>query len=186
MAHRDPAEPLLTSEEYARLPNDAEWRDELSRGRLVREPRPGSLHGRIQAALTAKLHAHVAQHELGYITVESGYRLERGPDTVRGPDIAFVARSKYRDAPAEKWPDYAPDLAVEILSPSDRVGAIAEKIAQYFGAGARMVWLIDPGDRMAVIYTAAGDAHVIREYEELAGGDVLAGFICSLREILDS
>jgi Uma2 family endonuclease len=186
MAHPDSAEPLLTAEEYARLQDDGQWRDELSRGRLVREPRPASVHGRVQAALTAKLHAHVSRHELGYITVESGYWLERGPDTVRGPDIAFVARSKYGDAPAEKWPDYAPDLAVEILSPSDRVGAMAEKMAQYFGAGARMVWLIDPGDRMAVIYTAAGDAHVIREHQDLAGGDVVTGFSCTLREILDS
>jgi Uma2 family endonuclease len=185
MAQRDSVEPLLTAEQYARLPDDPAWRDELVRGRLVREPRPGNVHGRIQARLGGWLERYVSERGLGYVTVASGYLLEREPDTVRGPDIAFVARSRYGDTPPEKWPDFAPDLAIEVLSPTDRAGRMVEKVAQLFAAGARQVWLIDPEDRTAIVYTAAGEARVLRETDELAGNDIVPGFGFTLRALFE-
>ncbi len=185
MAHRDPVAPLLSVEAYARLPDDPRWRDELSRGRLVREPGPGHEHGRIQVRLGGRLERFVAEQQLGYVTVESGFVLERDPDTVRGPDVAFVARERYGDRLPTRWPEFAPDLAVEILSPSDRLSRMVEKVAQYLGAGTRLVWLIDPAERIAVIYRSATAVRVLREDEELEGEDVVPGFRCPLAELLD-
>ncbi|MGQ0814579.1 MAG: Uma2 family endonuclease [Gemmatimonadota bacterium] len=71
-------------------------------------------------------------------------------------------------------------MAIEVLSPSDRVSTMAEKIAQYFGAGTRLVWLIDPEDEVAVVYRSAGDARVVRAGEELDGEDLLPGFHCGV------
>ncbi|MGQ0560876.1 MAG: Uma2 family endonuclease [Gemmatimonadota bacterium] len=185
MAHREPVQPLITAEEYARLPDDPLWRDELLRGRLVREPRPGAEHGRIQVQMASLLNAHVRAHDLGYVAVESGFKLERDPDTVRGPDVSFVARERYGAVLPRKWPEFAPDLAVEILSPSDRAGRMAEKIAQYFGAGTRMVWLIDPADRIVIVHKAAGEVRVLRDEEHVIGGDVVPGFRCVLSDLFD-
>ncbi len=175
----------MTLEEYERLPTDDGWKDELSRGRLVREPGPGQQHGRVQVNLATILNRFVREHGLGYVVAESGFVLERHPDTVRGADVAFVARERYGDKPPKKWAEFAPDLAVEVLSPSDRPSRMAEKLAQYFGSGARMVWLIDPEDRTAVVYRSLSDIAILSEGDELDGGDVLPGFRCFLADVLD-
>ena len=124
---------LLIAEEYACLPDDDGYRDELSRGRLVREPQPQARPGRVQLSTGAELRRFVKQHGLGYVTVESGYILERGPDTVRGPDVAFVSRDRYSEDLPRGWPEFGPDLVVEILSPSDRLSRMAVKVAQDLG-----------------------------------------------------
>jgi Uma2 family endonuclease len=185
MAKRVPSEGLMTLEEYERLPSDDGWKDELSRGRLVREPGPGHEHGRVQVNLATFLNRFVREHALGYIVAESGFVLERHPDTVRGPDVAFVSRERYGDMPPRQWAEFAPDLAVEVLSPSDRPSRMAEKVAQYFGAGTRLVWLIDPEDRTAVVYRTLADIRLLTEDEDLDGGDVLPGFSCRLAELFD-
>jgi len=175
----------MTLEEYARLPDDDFYRDELSRGRLVREPGPGQEHGRVQAMLGGLLARYAREHGLGYVVSESGFILERHPDTVRGPDVAFVARGRYGDTPPRRWAEFAPDLAVEILSPSDRPARMAEKVAQYFGAGTRTVWLIDPEERIAVVHASPTAVRVLREGEELDGGEVIPGFRCRLADLFD-
>lgn len=185
MAHAAPTGALMTAEEFERLASGDGYRDELSRGRLIREPNPGAVHGRVQLRLGGRLERHVAEHELGYVTAESGYILERHPDTVRGPDLAFVSRERYGDALPSRWPEFAPDLVVEILSPSDRFSGVAEKVAQYVGAGTRLAWVIDPAERTAVVHRRTGDVRVLTEAEALDGEDVLPGFRCALAEILD-
>ncbi len=175
----------MTLEEYERLPTDDRWKDELSRGRLVREPGPGHQHGRVQVHLASLLDRFVRERSLGYIVAESGFVLERHPDTVRGPDVAFVARERYGEQPPKKWAEFAPDLAVEVLSPSDRPSRMTEKVAQYFGAGTRLVWLIDPEDRTAIVYTSLADIRLLTEDDTLDGGAVLPGFSCLLADLFD-
>ncbi len=179
------ARALLTAEEYACLPDEDGYRDELSRGRLVREPQPQAPHGRVQLNVGAELRLFVKQHGLGYVTVESGYILERNPDTVRGPDVAFVARERYGETLPERWPEFGPDLAVEVLSPSDRVSRMAEKVAQYFGAGTRLVWVIDPEERTATVFRSPIAVRVLGESDELDGEDVLPGFRIRVADVLD-
>ncbi len=185
MAQREPAERPITLEEYAQLPDDDLYIDEVSRGLLVREPRPGNEHGRIQVLLGGLLAVHVREHGLGQVVAESGFILERDPLTLRGADVAFVARSRYGDAPPKGWAEFPPDLAVEILSPSDRPARMAEKVAQYFAAGTRMVWLIDPKKRIARVHVSPTDVRVLSEDEELDGGDLVPGFHVRLGDLFD-
>ncbi len=185
MGKRVTSEVLMTLEEYERLPVDDGWKDELSRGRLVREPRPGIQHGRTQLRLGTLLEQFVHARRLGFVVAESGFILERDPDTIRGPDVAFVLREQYGDTPPRKWAEFAPDLAVEILSPTDRPSRMVEKVAQYFGAGTRLVWLIDPEDRTAIVYTSLADIRLLTEDDTLDGGAVLPGFSCLLADLFD-
>ena len=175
----------MTLEEYARLPDDDLYLEEVSRGLLVREPRPGQEHGRIQFLLGGLLAVFAREHGLGHVVGESGFILQRDPLTLRGPDVAFVSRARTGEAPKKGWAEYSPDLAVEVLSSSDRPSRMAEKVAQYFEAGTRMVWLIDPEDRTAVVYASPADVRLLREGEELDGGDVVPGFRCPLADLFD-
>src|SRR5262245_47383775 len=111
--------PHMTAEEYARRP-EGDGLDELCAGVVVSEPRPLPRHGRVQLALGARLHDHCRRHHLGVVLTDTGFLLSRNPDTVRGPDVAFVRLERYD--PKEESRGFfrgAPDLAVEVLSPSN-------------------------------------------------------------------
>lgn len=181
MAQREPGQRLLTFDEYAALPDDDYYRDELSRGRLVREPRPTAYHARVQLRIGQLIANWIDQAGIGYATVECGYKLEHDPDTLRGPDVAYVARPP--ESKAVAWPDYGPDLVVEILSPSDRASLIIEKMSQYFGAGTRVVWLVDTEERMVLIFRGLAEVRIVREHDILTGDDVLPGLSCKVSSI---
>ncbi len=185
MSERAPADRLLTAEEYARLPDDDRYRDELVRGRVVREPRPCWGHLTVQSRLHARLARFVEEHALGFAGVEGGFLLERNPDSVRGPDVLFVGRERLGETDPERWPEFGPDLAVEILSPSNRPGKMAEKLAQYFAAGTRLAWVIDPRKRTARVYRPGRETRVLNEQDDLDGEDVVPGFRCRLADVLE-
>jgi len=182
---REPLERLLTAEEYAQLPEDDRYRDELVRGRVVREPSPGYPHGRVQSRLLVRLWSFVEERGLGYAGVDTGFIVERGPDTVRGPDVYFVSRAQLGDQHPDPYPELGPDLAVEVLSPSNRRGEMARKLAQYFAAGTRLAWVIDPKKRTARVHHPDGAIRVLHEQDELEGEDVIPGFHCGLRDVLE-
>ena len=175
---------LLTAEEYAQLPEVDGYRDELVRGRVVREPSPGWPHGRVQSLLSARLVMFVEEHDLGYAGVETGFIIERGPDTVRGPDVWYVSRERLGDEQGELYAELGPDLAVEVLSPSNRPRELAEELAQYFGAGTRLAWVIDPKQRRAQVYRPGREVRALHEQDELEGEDVVPGFRCRLADVL--
>lgn len=128
-------DPEITLEEYEHLPDEPEYIVEVSRGRLVRQPRPGARHGRIATQIGHALYEFVRSHELGSVELESGFVLAHQPLVIRGPDVAFIARSRLPDTvPVGFWP-FAPDLAVEVLSPSNTASAIEAKILEYLDAG---------------------------------------------------
>ncbi len=186
-ARTQPPDPdrLLTAEEYARLPETPGYRDELVRGRVVREPSPGWPHSRVQSELHQRLANFVGEHRLGYAGVEAGFKVEHNPDTVRGPDVYFVSRQRLGPEEPELYPEVGPDLAVEVLSPSNRPGEMAEKLAHYFAAGTRLAWVIDPKRRTAKIYRPGRAVRVLHEQDELDGEDVLPGFRCRLADVLE-
>ena len=158
---------------------------ELVRGVLiVREP-PGTGHGARAARLTLRVGAFTERHDLGQIFAQdTGFKIERDPDTVRAPDVAFVARERLAQIPDEGYAELAPDWVAEILSPSDRPGEVLEKVGQWLGAGVRVVWVLDQVRRDARIYRADGTVSTVEPDGELNGEDVLPGFRCPLRDIL--
>lgn len=172
---------LMTAEELLHVPNK---HAELVRGILVvREP-PGLPHGRIALELGAALLAHVRARGLGRVYVESGFKLASNPDTVRGPDLAFISQRRIPDPEPRGFPDLAPDLAVEILSPDDRPGAVLGKVGDYLSAGTTLVWVVDPDRRLARVYRADGSEQIVGEQEVLQGEEVIPGFACPLASIL--
>ena len=173
---------VVTAEELFQYPDSKYY--ELVRGvPRVSEP-PGGMHGRIAGSIVAHLRNHVERLGLGTVLVESGYVLQRAPDTVRGPDVSFVSLARLPpDQIPEQFIPGAPDLAVEILSPSSRWSEVEEKIADYFAAGARLVWVVDPAERRVIVRYPDRPPRVVTAGESLDGEDVVPGFALPLAEL---
>lgn len=176
--------PLMTAEELLRA-NVPNKRTELVRGHVVvREP-AGWRHGEVTMNLASLLAQHVKDTDAGRIVAaETGFTLFRSPDTVRAPDIAFVSRDRLPAAGTHGFPELAPDLVVETLSPDDRPGETLSKVGDWLDAGVRLVWVIDPERRQARVYRPNGTESLVSERERLTGEDVLPGFECELAAIL--
>ena len=159
---------------------------ELVRGRLlVREP-PGSWHGRISARLALRVGDYVQRHALGDIFAQgTGFKIASNPDTVRAPDLAFVARDRMDRIARRGFAELAPDLVVEVLSPDDRPGEVLAKVADWLDAGTRLVWVIDPERFEARVYRRDGTLSLLDRHASLDGEDVLPGFACPLRDFLE-
>jgi Uma2 family endonuclease len=160
-------------------------RVELVRGSLlVREP-AGSTHGLVAMRLGAELFLFARQSGAGDVfAAETGFQLATDPDTVRAPDVAFVARDRLPLSGTTGYPALAPDLAVEVLSPGDRPGEVLTKVADWLSAGTRLVWVVDPERRMARVYRRDGSESILAVDGVLEGEDVLPGFACPLDSIL--
>ena len=164
----------LTVREYALLPPEAYG--DLVAGRLVREPRPRTWHSIIEMAVAYELDAWVRPRGLGLILPESGFLLRVDPPTVRGPDVAFVAAERIPAGgpPNEFWPG-APDLAVEVLSPTTRV-LTGQKVADYLETGSRIVWVVDPLHRAVVVHEPDRLERTLAHGEILDAEPLLPGF----------
>jgi Uma2 family endonuclease len=167
---------LITAEEllHLHLPNK---RTELVRGVLVvREP-AGYQHGEVAMAIALSLGRFLDSHPLGrLVAAETGFVLERGPDTVRAPDVGFVSNERRPPSPPRGYAEFMPDLAVEVLSPDDRPGEVLAKIGDWLKAGVRLVWVVDPIRRLARVYRADGSEAALGEADTLDGEDVLPGY----------
>lgn len=115
-------------------------------------------------------------------TNDTGFISERGPDTVRGPDISFWSKERLPEVP-EGYIEIAPDLTVEVVSPSDHFSRINRKLREYLDKGVRLIWVVDPEDRTVTIYRPGTEAVILTESQALDGGDVLPGFTCLVREL---
>ena len=179
--------PRMTAEELFDLPDDG-GRCELVEGELAHRTRRGAANGALAVRIGRLLDEHVEAHDLGVCCgAETGFILRRGPDTVRAPDAAVVVKSRIPETgiPSGYWP-FAPDLAVEVVSPSDRLAEVHVKIAEYFAAGTRLVWLVEPKTRMVHVYRSAREVEVAGSEQDLTGGDVLPGFRCAVRRLFPS
>lgn len=175
---------LWTAEQlFDSQPSDG--RCELIEGELRMMSPSGWEHGEIIGILHAILGHHVVKHRLGKIFgAETGFIIRRDPDTVRAPDIAFIAKENLLVArPASAfWPG-APDLAVEVLSPNDKTGEVDEKIGDWLKAGAKLVWIVDPQLKTVTVYRSATDVVVKTEKDTLDGGNVVSGFRTPVADI---
>jgi len=182
------AEQLLTAEEFARLPEpEGGCCTELVDGRVVMAPPPGAAHGDRSSIIGWALRSFVREHQLGRVLVESGYRLKRRPDTVRGPDVSFIANDRLPVAglPAGYF-EGAPTLAVEVLSPNDAEAAVLTKVGEYLDAGAERVWLVRSANKSVTVYFAGGDVATLHSGDTLNSAHAaftLEGFALPIDEI---
>ncbi len=168
---------LMTAEDLWVLPSN-DQRHELVRGELRTMAPAGFNHGVVINQLAFLLTQHVKANRLGRVTgAETGFVLSRNPDTVRGPDIGFVSmeRVKVAGRPEKFW-EGAPDLAVEIVSPSDTVDEVEGKVDDYLAAGTPLVWVVSPRRKTVTTYRANRKPHVVAEGDMLSGEEVVAGF----------
>lgn len=174
---------FITAEQLLAMPNDQ--RRELVKGELRTMAPAGFDHGAIIMRLARLMANHVEAHQLGVVVgAETGFKLARNPDTVRGADIGFVSKARIpaKGLPKGFW-EGAPDLAVEVVSPGDRIDEVEEKVDDYLSAGAKVVWVVNPFRRTVTVYHS-GETPVPRgEKETLEGGDVLPGFSCNVTRI---
>jgi Uma2 family endonuclease len=161
----------VTAEDLASLESDG-YRYDLLAGDLIRVSPAGLRHGRLTAELAQRLGNFLAEHpEHGVVVgAETGFRLGSNPDTVLGPDAAVVRRDRLPPSQAQLgFLEMAPDLVVEIISPTDRWTTVSGKVDAYLAAGVRVVWVFEPGARAMRVYTLAGPEARLRA----ESGDVL-------------
>ncbi|MCA9237340.1 MAG: Uma2 family endonuclease [Planctomycetales bacterium] len=162
-------------------------RCELIAGEVVVTSPAGWKHGDIGGRIQSLLAHHVKPPKLGRIFLaETGFLVGRNPDTVRAPDVAFIAKENLPATMPESafWPG-APDLAVEVLSPDDRTVAVDKKIQTWLAAGAKLVWVVDPELETVAIYRSTTDVSIVARDGRITGRDSIAGFECDVREFFE-
>lgn len=165
-----------TVEELERMPDD-HYQYDLIRGELRRMSPTGFVHLQVVGTVTRVVGTFAFERELGIVGGEGGFVLARDPDTVLAPDVAFVRKDRLPpEGEREGFARLAPDLAVEVLSPSDTVAKIEQKIDTYLAGGVRLVWALDPRRRTVRVRGADGADRLLTEDDELDGEDVLPGF----------
>lgn len=174
---------LLTAEEFERLPDD-DFKYELVEGRVVKMSPPGARHGAIAVRLGHLLYDYVDDRKLGVVMTETGYTLQRDPDTVRGPDLSFVRAERLSDGLPRGFFSGPPDFVVEIVSPDDRLRELRDKAAEYLMRGVHLVWVVDPVRKRVTQYSTGCDPVIFTIGDQLDGGNVIPGFRCDVSAIL--
>ncbi len=174
---------LLTSEDLWKIVADGS-RYELSKGELLPMTPVGMEHGGIVIRIGRLLSLYAEEKRLGLVGTAIGFRLTRNPDTVRAPDVAFVARERLpKEGVPKKFAEFPPDLAVEVLSPEDTASEVNRKVEEYLTAGVRLVWVADPATQTVTVYRSLQDVKVLTTDQELDGGEVLPGFRTKVAEL---
>jgi Uma2 family endonuclease len=177
---------FMTAEEFLDYPLE-DVKGELVRGELRVTPPGGGPHGTAASNLHYLLSMYAREHGLGRAFVDGiGYELVQLPHTVRVPDCSFVRAERL--PPGGIGPGLlkpAPDLAVEVLSPSERALDLEEKLDDYAIAGTPLVWVIDPVRRSVAVYELGQPRRRLSESDRLDGGDVIPGFSCQVAEIFE-
>lgn len=172
---------LYTVEDLDGLPDDG-TQYELHEGKLIAMPPSQRNSTEIAVEFVRVLANFVRGKKVGYVSgADGGYILARNPDIVFAPDAGFIIRDRAggRD---EGYFQAAPDLAVEVISPSDRASAVRKKLEQYFEHGTRLVWVVYPDTRTIDVHTKDGSRRLSVEHT-LDGGEVLPGFSASVTDI---
>jgi Uma2 family endonuclease len=156
---------------------EAEIDYELVRGEVVPVPPVNYDHRRVVGRLQVRVGSFAEEHDLGDVGPEGGVVLQRDPLTLLAPDISFVRKDRV-PSPGERdgFPQLAPDLVIEVLSPSNSAVEIEERVALDLEAGVHAVWIFNPKRRTATAHGPDGVARTVRADETLDGGDILPGF----------
>jgi len=176
---------LITVADLEAMGNEAE-RLELIEGVPHEMPPSGIDHGDYQAILHLELAIFVRKNQLGRTYVsDAGFVMTRNPDTVLVPDVSFV--SKERLPNGQRGPigfaPFAPDIAIEVVSPSNTESEILRKTGLYLAGGVRAVWLVRPEQRTVTVFAPDAPERILQIDEALDGGDILPGFSLPLSDI---
>ena len=155
---------------------------ELVRGELYEIMPPNQYHGETAGEVHLLLRLWAKERRAGRVSVEGGWTLERGPDTVRGPDVSFTRAGRLSDEQARHgFPDMAPDLAVEVRSPNETWRELEEKAREYFAAGCPMVWFLEMDEFLEVLRRDGSRSRLGLD-DTVEVDDVLPGFRCRVRD----
>ena len=177
---------LMTVDELLAIPREdyRGWRYELIRGELTKTMSAGFDHGTQAVNIIGSLLPHARRHNLGRIvTAETTFLLATNPDHARIPDVGFVRQEC--TAPFGETPGAfqgAPDLAVEVISPTDRLTRVAHKVQDWLEHGTRMVIVVNPRNRTVQVHTSDGVTE-LAEADTLDGGDVVPGWTMAVADI---
>ncbi len=166
---------LLTSGRY-----------EIVYGELRERAMPSPMHGRIQAKIAAKLLIFVEENNLGVVYTETLFQFAE--NLARVPDIAFISFERFPESGEEKGSRWhlAPDLAIEVISPTDDYEDVQEKITEYFTFGVKQVWIISPESKTLTVYHTRKQVTILSADDELICQDVLPNFRLRLSEIFQT
>ena len=173
-----------TAEDLLVMPDDG-CRYELVRGELKKMAPAGHVHGKTAMRATLPLGQYVAANGLGEVyAAETGFILNRNPDTVRAPDVSFIRQDRVQEVgdTAGYWPG-APDLAIEVVSPGDSFNEVEEKVFDWLWAGTLMVVVVNPGRRTVTVYRSPSDIVLLTENDVLEGGNVVPGWSLPVKDM---
>jgi Uma2 family endonuclease len=166
---------LLTADELEQMPDDDSVQTELDEGELITMPPAGMDHGDCGMEIGSLLRNYVKKHRLGKVySADTGFRLR--DDTVRAPDVAFVRQARVPSVHGKGFGKGAPDLAVEVFSPSDSVRQLMRKVKQYFAAGCHTVWIVYPDRQEVQILEATGTDRSLHVGDSIEAPELLPGF----------
>jgi Uma2 family endonuclease len=178
---------LMTAEEFCDFVHRPENTDrwfELVRGEVIELPPPMKPHGYVCSNVNRLLANYTFEVGKFYSTSnDTGVILKRDPDTVRGPDVAVYNDASTFDELHPKYGEVPPLLAVEVLSPNDKPIKVLDKINDYLATGVKLVWVLDPESRQAVVYEPDKRPSTLKRTDEITGGDVLPGFRCQVADL---
>ena len=177
---------LMTADELLEMPDDGS-RYELIEGELAELTPPGAAHGFVAANSSGILREFVRPRGLGVVFgAETGFVISTDPDTVRAPDAAFVASDRLPEGGLPvTYLRLAPDLVVEVVSPSDTAAEVHQKVCAWLNAGCRLVWVIYPETRSVTVYRSMEDVSILGPNDTLDGAPVLEGFSIRVSELFD-
>lgn len=177
--------PRLTAEDFFGL-NVPDEKTELIDGEVLRMSPAGGEHGVVALRIGAWLLMFVEERQLGVVcAAETGFLVHRDPDTVRAPDAAFISRERMGEGrpPKKFWP-FAPDLAVEVVSPTETAEQVQGRVRDWFAAGARAVWMLYPGTASVHAYRSPSEVRIFQRADVLTGDDdLLPGFSCRVADL---
>ena len=174
---------LITADELMRLPDDGH-RYELLKGELLTMSPTSGKHGVVAMRLSRILANYIEDSDLGLtFAAETGFRLEHDPDTVLAPDFAFVSRDRISTLPDDGYVRLAPDLVVEVISPSQSDKEMRLKAVLWISLGVKQVWLVQPKKRTVELFVKTDEHVLLREKDELTGGELIPGFRIRVSEI---
>ncbi len=173
---------LLTADDLARMPDDASVQLELDEGELITMPPAGFDHGGYEIQIGSILSRHVRKNKLGKVVGgDAGFRLS--DRTVLAPDVAFVRKERVEAVRSKSFANGAPDLAVEIVSPTDGIRQTTRKVKQYLAAGCHTVWVVYPESKKVVVFEASGAERTVRAGDLLEAPGLLPGFSVKVAEL---
>lgn len=176
----------MTAEDLLVMPHGG-FRYELVKGILKKMSPTGKKHGSVTVKITVPLAQHAQTNRLGKVYgAETGFKIASDPDTVRAPDVSFISQKREEEiGDIDGFIPGPPDLAVEVVSPSDSYSEVEEKVLEWLEAGVRMVIVANPRKKTITVSRSLNDIKVLTENDTLSGEDVLPGWILPVKGIFD-